>query len=251
MSFDPQDARRPDGSAKIGAADELLWRAFCYLHGELDAQEAEAFEEDLAVEQSAREALAQATELTAALHEAAEVLPAGVRDVTTSAPAATASSSASISLASRVLSAVRRSSGNQRLIAAGIAASVAIALTLAVSGFFRNRDHAIPGPADPFAQQLALAEAWADISQDEIWHDGIWRPAGLSNGTLSEGSPEVSQVEQKDGQDTENPAESKSSAEEDSQEPENEDAVGPMPSVPSWMLAAVDLQLSAKEEKKP
>src|SRR5687768_11526353 len=43
---------------------ELDWLAFCYAAGELDAAEAEAFEARLAEDQSAREALARAVELT-------------------------------------------------------------------------------------------------------------------------------------------------------------------------------------------
>ena len=45
-------------------SDSLDWLAFCYAAGELDAAESEQFEARLADDQSAREALARAVELT-------------------------------------------------------------------------------------------------------------------------------------------------------------------------------------------
>jgi hypothetical protein len=52
--------------------DNLDWAAFCYLAGELNAQDQAAFEARLAEDQSAREALAQAVELTQAVCSAEE-----------------------------------------------------------------------------------------------------------------------------------------------------------------------------------
>jgi anti-sigma factor RsiW len=53
-----------------GASDEALWLAFRYVHDELSADEAEAFEERLATEQPVREALAEATRLSDFVHAA-------------------------------------------------------------------------------------------------------------------------------------------------------------------------------------
>ncbi len=50
--------------------DDLDWTAFCYAAGELDAAAAERFEGRLAGEQTAREALARAIELTQAVSAA-------------------------------------------------------------------------------------------------------------------------------------------------------------------------------------
>jgi hypothetical protein len=49
---------------KPSCPNELDWLAFCYAAGELDSADAEAFESRLAEEQSAREALVRAVELT-------------------------------------------------------------------------------------------------------------------------------------------------------------------------------------------
>src|SRR5688572_20635116 len=54
---------------------ELDWTAFCYLAGELNAQDQSAFELRLADDQAAREALARAVELTQVV-AAAESQPA-------------------------------------------------------------------------------------------------------------------------------------------------------------------------------
>jgi hypothetical protein len=54
--------------------NDLDWLAFCYAAGELNSAEAEQFEERLATEQPAREALARAVEMTQAV-AAAESQP--------------------------------------------------------------------------------------------------------------------------------------------------------------------------------
>lgn len=57
--------------------NQIEWTAFCYVAGELSDEDAARFEEQLAADQSAREALARAVELTQAI-AAAESLPAVV-----------------------------------------------------------------------------------------------------------------------------------------------------------------------------
>src|SRR5262245_51017622 len=74
-------ANRSEADSQAAAGgDDFAWRAFCYLHGELSPEEAEAFEEDLAVEQSARDELAAAVQLSMGLHAAGDqlALPAEV-----------------------------------------------------------------------------------------------------------------------------------------------------------------------------
>lgn len=60
---------------KTSCQNELDWTAFCYAAGELTAADAEAFELRLADDQSAREALARAVELTQAVAAAETLQP--------------------------------------------------------------------------------------------------------------------------------------------------------------------------------
>src|SRR5688572_21154917 len=58
--------------------DKLNWSAFCYLTDELTPAEALDFEERLATDQAAREALAEAVQLTQALAACARLEPTRV-----------------------------------------------------------------------------------------------------------------------------------------------------------------------------
>ena len=182
------------------SADVLAWRAFCYLHGELTADEAEVFEEDLAARQAAREALAQAVKLSAALEMAGPAVPDKSGYGTRGVPATLRGRAAWW----------RRVSRAQWAIGAGVAACLALAITLGLSPYFSRDGRVGPGPeSDPQAiAQAAVAEAWAAIAS----HD-----------------PENSGPE--------------SNFEEDHEHDESlHDEGARLPSVPSWLLAAVEPQ---------
>ena len=61
---------------KPESSHNLAWEAFRYAAGEMNAAEGEAFEQLLADDQAAREALAEAVELTQAVHVSYEAEPA-------------------------------------------------------------------------------------------------------------------------------------------------------------------------------
>jgi hypothetical protein len=128
---DPGDAR-----------DEFAWRAFCYLHGELTADEAEAFEENLATQQSAREALAQVVRVTQLVGNAS---PVGVRDTQPKA----------VAWWQRIVRA-------RHVARAAVAACLALMVALGFSRFFRGPET----PAAPAFDSQALAEAWLDVGAD-------------------------------------------------------------------------------------
>jgi len=65
---------------------DLNWLAFRYVAGELSAEEEQRFEERLALDQSAREAVEEAVKLIDALHVAAADLPGIAASVPASAP---------------------------------------------------------------------------------------------------------------------------------------------------------------------
>jgi hypothetical protein len=203
-----------------GTGDELAWRALRYLHGELTADEAEAFEEDLAVEQPAREALAQAVELTATL-EAAALEPAGDVGGPPSEYAATRRPAPTEPTFGAVWR--RRLSRPQVLLGAGIAACLAVVVTLGLTGHLGRHDPDDRGPPDPGNAQAALAEAWAGIGGD-VWHDIVLHDAALHEAALHDVAPPVPMAFFPDGDGADHEAELS------------------VPSVPSWMLAALDPQ---------
>jgi hypothetical protein len=111
---DPRDAN-------LTVSDELAWRAFCYFHGELAAEEADAFEARLANEQSAREALSQAVELS---HAAAAAL-----------------ASSDVGLAQRT---VRKSTTSRRTVSSrhrmSVCSAICLALVFVVSAVWRGKN---------------------------------------------------------------------------------------------------------------
>ncbi len=62
----------PEPGCSFDEGEDLAWAAFLYYHGELSADESEAFEERLATEQAPREALAEAVELSESVGAAFE-----------------------------------------------------------------------------------------------------------------------------------------------------------------------------------
>jgi hypothetical protein len=193
-------------------ADELAWRAFRYLHGELTAVEAEAFEEDLAIEQPAREALAEAVRLTATLEC---VAPAVVEGVSGVGPVRVAPRrDRSNALPGKVSR--RQVMVGVGIVGAGLAACLAIAVTLSLLGRLRPGEVVDRGPTDPGQSQAALAEAWAGIGDAEIVQPEYL--ASHSAGLLSDDEDRLDSSLH--GQETESG----------------------VPSVPSWLLAALDPQ---------
>lgn len=205
-------------------ADDLAWRAFCYFHGELTADEAEAFEEDLAVEQSAREALAQVVELSGALEASAAFEKLAANGCGTHSPAATC---VPASLAGRPAW-WRRLSRLQLAMGTAAAACLVVAVALGAIGRFSPRDGVTPGP-DSEIGQAAVAEAWVQIGSREIGDDEHGQPlVAVAPMVPHDRDPE-------------------STSDEDRAD-EREERVA-IPSVPSWLLAAVDLKSESREMK--
>jgi len=132
--------------------NQLDWPAFCYAAGELSPAEAEQFEARLADNQSAREALARAVELTqvlAAAESQADSFQADKRVV----PARRAVADWSTRLSWMAIG--------------GLAAVVVALIGSGITGY---------SPSGPSEKQLALATAWtqtrAEIGQAK--EDGLW-----------------------------------------------------------------------------
>jgi hypothetical protein len=145
---------------------ELDWQAFCYSAGELDAAQAEAFEARLAEDQSAREALARAVELTQTI------------------AAAEAQSGDFVTPAARVTS-----DWNTRLSWMAIGGLASLLLALLWSG--------IVGPTWKTAQRgwndtsgQTLAWAWNETRTEiaNVREAGLWPTVGTINGDADEES---------------------------------------------------------------
>jgi hypothetical protein len=134
-------------------ANQLDWLAFSYAAGEMNAAEAEQFELRLADDQSAREALARAVELTqtvAAAHSEADYF---------------------------VVPARRPAAGwGTRLSWMAIGGLASVVIALVWSGAF-NRPNAAPSES-----QLALAAAWSQARSGiaQAKEDGVWLPSSWS-----------------------------------------------------------------------
>ncbi|HVW39385.1 MAG TPA: hypothetical protein VHB99_18840, partial [Pirellulales bacterium] len=155
-----------DDKRPLGGQDdsELFWLAYCYVAGELSAAQVTEFEARLEVDQPAREAVAQAVELTAAVQGAPETLvePASVEAAS----------------ARRGMSPV-----------GGWAWAMAASIALAVVGYSflgRNALHDAAPALSPADRQLA--DAWAastfDESDSEVGDESN-RLAGLELSSLS------------------------------------------------------------------
>lgn len=134
-----------DDKRPLGGQDdsELFWLAYCYVAGELSAAQAADFEARLEVDQPAREAVAQAVELTAAVQGAPETLV----------------EQAAVEAASD-----RRGMSPVGGWAWAMAASIALAI-VGYSFFGRNVLHDAGPALSPADRQLA--DAWAASTFDE------------------------------------------------------------------------------------
>ncbi|WP_425618845.1 hypothetical protein NA78x_002561 [Anatilimnocola sp. NA78] len=127
--------------------DELAWLAFRYVAGELSPTEVEQFEERMAVDQAAREALAQSVELYHAIAAAeASVITAVAKQPVVSLPA-------------------RDRSQHLAWLVAGMSAAAVLVMAGWNAGWF--------GPAAPLAGNnnvahvtAALAVAWTEMQAD-------------------------------------------------------------------------------------
>jgi hypothetical protein len=145
-------------------SNELDWSAFCYAAGELSADEAAAFEARLADDQSAREALARAVELTQVVATAQSLAP-----VTLARPQ---SANWSKRLAWMAIGS-----------AASLLAVLAVVAVLDSSGStsWRGNDEVVT------ADRAELAAAWSQTRQELAESDSeLWYPRHLAaeSGTL-------------------------------------------------------------------
>lgn len=120
--------------------DDLAWLAFRYVAGELDQAEAEAFEQQLATDQAAREAVAQSVDLYHAVVAVEQSVPAVAVEV-----------------------APQKTSWPQRL--AWLATGAAAAAVVIVS--FWNAGGPINPPQPPVNRVSSdLAKAWTAVQAD-------------------------------------------------------------------------------------
>lgn len=128
-------------------SDDMLWAAFRYSHGELSAEEAEAFEEQLATEQPAREALAEATRLS-------EIVQASLAQALASRRAAT-----------RRLTKTDHALWRRSISSAAVGAAVCLALLLGWNAIWSggNHDGVVnndPSPPERIPNPQLLARAF-------------------------------------------------------------------------------------------
>jgi hypothetical protein len=205
MSAQRRNEKRAEAA---DARDEFAWRAFCYLHGELTADEAEAFEEDLAVHQSAREALAEAASLTEALQSA---------EIASETP----EPSTLCQRADRLNVSWRHRVSRGRLLAgAAAAACVALMITFALTRPDPQRNGTGGDPQNHAStstesgSQAALAEAWLDVGGAD-WSTHPLAAASDPSSAESDLHGAAGDLEEQGGPDAEL-------------------------TVPSWLLAALD-----------
>jgi anti-sigma-K factor RskA len=142
--------------------DELTWQAFQYVAGELSATDADLFEERLADDQAAREAVAHAVALfhTVCAVEAAEPVVA-----------------------------VRERTSRRAVLVPAIALALAAAILLAVSLNFNLFNHSSPEAKNVAAVTPALADAWssvrADFASDEHASQSVSASAVLTDTELA------------------------------------------------------------------
>ena len=122
------------------AHDELTWLAFRYVAGELSAAEAELFEEQLATDQTAREAVATSVELYHAVAAAEATVPA----------------------APLTIAAKARNTWSQRLVWLATGASAAAILVVAS---WNATDLWSPVPTKPSVSP-DLVNAWTAVQAD-------------------------------------------------------------------------------------
>ena len=116
---------------------ELFWLAYCYVAGELSAAQALEFETRLESDQPAREAVAQAVELSAALQGASESM-------------------------------VELPSGDRRKsIRGGWALAMAASVALAIAGYSFIGRNAQNAALQPSQTDGRLADAWAASTLDD------------------------------------------------------------------------------------
>jgi hypothetical protein len=193
---------------------DLDWLAFRYVAGEMPAAECELFEQRLALEQAAREAVAAAVELTAAIAHSADVLAAAAPECAAALETAPAVERvANPSAAPRTSPRPR----GRRLAELKIPAVVAAGLLLAASSWLGSK-RAGHAPRQPDMARTSpenfdrLASIWAN----RLPESDDWRGDSLRAAASLAGDSTVSRS--------------------DSEEAEPDDVV------PDWLLAAVSVR---------
>ena len=182
--------------------EELDWLAFRYLANELNESEQEAFEDRLADDQSAREAVARAVELTQTLSAARELDEIVVRSAEAPAPATKGRSAWSVPAA---------------WMSVGAAACLLLVAAWSLPSLLNTLGGNSAGVAAANAHTLELARAWSSAREEFAAHEGtFWdRDAVRSE-----------------------PSQAESSAVPAAPSDDELDDMAPVP-MPSWMLSAV------------
>ena len=148
-------------------ADDLLWAAFCYASDELTPEAAEAFEERLATEQGAREALAQAVATTEAV---------------TLAYAADERDRPRVAMANEVGRASRARRFTWAAAVAGACLAIAAVVHFLPGGKNRPEATSATGPADTSTRSISdtkLAEATGYVRQLKSQYSGGTDASGV------------------------------------------------------------------------
>ena len=164
-------------TTKPTCPDELDWLAFCYAAGELSPQESAQFESRLAADQSARESLARAVELTQTLAATAGWAVPSI------SPLAIPSAESTPSVVSAP-AASPRFRFSHAWFGVGIAATILLALNL--TGILELTLHA---PVQKSPRRAQLASAWTETrAQLSSGTDSAFWPA-LETRTETEDEP--------------------------------------------------------------
>lgn len=151
----------------VSELHQIDWHAFCYVANELSAEERLAFEESLAIDQVAREALARAVELTRA------VAAAGPHDFPSHDFAASGAAETSV---------VVKASGNwtRRVSWMAIGAAASLLAAVLVSSFGDRQPASAWLNPDSVQSNRELAFAWSEARAEIGPRESAWSDSELS-----------------------------------------------------------------------
>ena len=149
----------------INELHQIDWQAFCYAANELSAEERSAFEELLAVDQVAREALARAVEVTRA------VAAAGPHDSSSQQCSSPAKSTVTLN-----------ASGNwmRRISWMAVGAAASLLAAVLVSNFGDRPPAFDWANADSAQSTRELASAWSEARAELGPRESVWAESDLS-----------------------------------------------------------------------